>query len=354
MALGVPTLGLEWSDVNTRVRPCEHRSPGDPTTSATDRLIGQRIAQYRIDAVLGSGGMGTVYRAYDLKLERPVALKSVRPGRSQRGLDQFLKEVRTVSTLNDPNIVTIHGFETCDEGRFIVMEFVEGLTLRTLCDITASRSRMSVDEIVGISTQIASALRVAHAAGIIHRDIKPENVMVREQDRLVKLLDFGLARLMPRAIARSAGEKASGIQASEDEGTRSGRTGRGSATKSTRWFGTPAYMSPEQIQGRRLTTASDIFALGVVLYELLTATHPFGGHGHAATLAQIVEGKPKPPRAINADIPEPLSKLVLTMLSKRPSTRPQAGAVFDTLSQLRRRTAPQAGGAHIVGRQKHL
>jgi predicted ATPase len=298
--------------------------------------------------------MGTVYRAYDLKLERPVALKSVRPGRVQRGLEQFLKEVRTVSTLNDPNIVTIHGFETCDEGRFIVMEFVEGLTLRTLCDSTASRSRLSVDEIVTISTQIASALRVAHAAGIIHRDIKPENVMVREQDRLVKLLDFGLARLMPRAILRSAGEKASRVQSSEDEGTTSARTGRGSATKSTRWFGTPAYMSPEQIQGRRLTTASDVFAFGVVLYELLTATHPFGGHGHAATLAQIVEAKPKPPRAINADIPEPLSKFVLTMLSKRPSARPDAGAVFDTLSQLRRRTAPQPGDAHIVGRQKHL
>ena len=188
--------------------PQRQPNPGDPTTSATDPLIGRRIAQYRIDAVLGSGGMGTVYRAYDLKLERPVALKSVRPGRSQRGLDQFLKEVRTVSTLNDPNIVTIHGFETCDEGRFIVMEFVEGLTLRTLSDVAASGSRLTIDEIVSISTQIASALRVAHAAGIIHRDIKPENVMVREQDRLVKLLDFGLARLMPRAIVRSAGEKA--------------------------------------------------------------------------------------------------------------------------------------------------
>ena len=122
------TLGLEWANVNIGVSPLRDRKPGDLTSIRTTRLIGTQIAHYRIDAVLGTGGMGTVYRGYDLKLERPVALKSMRRGRSQRGLDQFLKEVRTVSNLNDPNIVTIHGFENCDEGRFIVMEFVEGQT----------------------------------------------------------------------------------------------------------------------------------------------------------------------------------------------------------------------------------
>ena len=298
--------------------------------------------------------MGTVYRAYDLKLERPVALKSVSPGRSQRGLDQFLKEVRTVSNLNDPNIVTIHGFETCDEGRFIVMEFVEGLTLRALSGSAPSQSRLTIDDVISIAMQIASALRVAHAAGIIHRDIKPENVMVREQDRLVKLLDFGLARLMPRANVRSASAARASIAERQNDGRTSTRTRVSAINSTTRWFGTPAYMSPEQIEGRRLTAASDIFAFGVVLYELLTATHPFGGRGHAATLTQIVERKPKPPRALNADIPEPLSKLVLTMLGKKAATRPDARAVFDALSQLRRRAVPRTGGTHIVGRQRHL
>jgi serine/threonine protein kinase/predicted ATPase len=326
-----------------------------PASSATDRLIGRRIAQYRIDAVLGKGGMGTVYRAYDLKLERPVALKSVRPGRSARGLDQFLKEVRTVSNLNDPNIVTIHGFETVDDGRFIVMEFVEGLTLRALSDVAITRTRLSVDEVVGIAMQMASALRVAHAAGIIHRDIKPENVMVREQDRLVKLLDFGLARLLPRAIVRSTADARPPVKAHAQSNIRTSARTRVTATgNTTRWFGTPAYMSPEQIQGRRLTGASDIFAFGVVLYELLTGTHPFGGRGHAATMTHIVERKPKPPRSLNADIPEPLSKLVLTMLGKTPASRPDARTVFDTLSHMRRRVAPRPDGAHIVGRQKHL
>ena len=350
------TLGLEWANVNIGVSPLRDRKPGDLTSIRTTRLIGTQIAHYRIDAVLGTGGMGTVYRGYDLKLERPVALKSMRRGRSQRGLDQFLKEVRTVSNLNDPNIVTIHGFENCDEGRFIVMEFVEGQTLRAWSDRSPKAGRLTIEQVVGIAMQVASALRVAHAAGIVHRDIKPENVMVRDHDRLVKLLDFGIAGLMPRGTTHStAGARTTQTATGRLRGRTSTRTHPVSLLGSTnRWFGTLGYMSPEQIEGRRLSGATDVFALGVVLYELLTASHPFGGRDHVGTLAQILERRPKPPRSINPDIPEPLSKLVLSMLEKTPTARPDASAVMEKLSQLERRRSSHVDGLHIVGRQKHL
>ena len=260
-----------------------------PSGVGADPLVGTRLGHYRIGAVLGRGGMGTVYRARDAKLHRPVALKFVQSGRSRRTLDQFLSEVRTVSGLNDPNIVTIHGFENYDNHLFIVMELVEGLTLRVLSD-GSDEGPVSIEEIVRIAIQVASALHVAHAAGVVHRDIKPENVMVRQHDRLVKLLDFGLARLMPRAVPRSVAGRAG-----EASGRRSREVGDPSRSSQirNRWYGTLRYMSPEQIEGRRLSSATDIFSLGVVLYELLTKSHPFGARDQLGTLAQILERKPR-------------------------------------------------------------
>ena len=322
-----------------------------PAGAEPDPLVGTQVAHYRIAAVLGHGGMGSVYRAHDRKLDRPVALKFVRPGRSRKSLDQFLSEVRTVSSLNDPNIVTIHGFETHEDRRFIVMELVDGVTLRALLD-GAAGAAVPLEEIVRIAMQVASALRVAHAAGVVHRDIKPENVMVRRQDRLVKLLDFGLARLMPRAAHQSGAERPGATKGRR--GARDSEPPASFAASRNRWYGTLRYMSPEQIQGRRMGSASDIFSLGVVLYELLTRSHPFGGRDQFGTLAQILERNPRQPRSLNPGIPAPLGKLVLAMLNKTPAARPDAGEVMQQLSQLTRRVAVEPGKPHIVGRQRQL
>jgi len=318
-----------------------------------ERRIGSRIAHYRIDAVLGSGGMGTVYRAYDRKLERPVALKFIHPGRTKKGLDQFLKEVRTVSSLNDPNIITIHGFDQSDDGPFIVMEFIEGTTLRALAD-ARDGDALGMEEIVRIGLQVSSALRVAHAAGVVHRDIKPENVMVRQQDRLVKLLDFGLARLMRPAPPLPAAGSDGAISSSSSSRSRTPAAKRQPWTSSSNNWGTLRYMSPEQVFGRRLTSATDIFSLGVVLYELLTKVHPFSARDHVSTIAQILERPPKPPRSINPAIPDELAALVIAMLAKAASDRPDARTVMDRLARMRGHIALRPGNPHIVGRHKEL
>ena len=298
--------------------------------------------------------MGTVYRAYDSKLERPVALKFVMPGGTQKGLEQFLKEVRTVSNLNDPNIVTIHGVGKRGHGRFIVMECVEGETLRRLSEQSPEREDLSIEEIVRIGIQVASALRVAHAAGVVHRDIKPENVMVRQHDRLVKLLDFGLARLMPRVAEPSADSSSSGVRKS-GRGRAAADPSGPSHSSASKWCGTFIYMSPEQVRGRRVSSATDIFSLGVVLYELLTKRHPFGGPEGVGTLAQIIVREPAAPQSLNPDVPDALAKLVLSMLAKAPEDRPEAQSVIEQLSQLpARRDRDRSDRPHVVGRHRQL
>jgi len=320
------------------------------SSSQPERRVGRRIAHYRIDAVLGSGGMGTVYRAYDRRLERPVALKFIHPGGTKRGLEQFLREVRTVSALNDPNIVTIYGFDQSDDGPFIVMEFIEGATLRHLAD-APGKDALSLEETVRIGVQVSSALRVAHQAGVIHRDIKPENVMVRHQDRLVKLLDFGLARLMAQPRLRS--EDSSDVLTPAAPPSSRAREQQAWLSTSSNW-GTLRYMSPEQIFGRRLTSAADIFSLGVVLYELLTKVHPFAAADRVSTIAQILERAPKAPRSINPAIPDQVASLVLSMLAKTAANRPDARTVVEELSRLRGHIALRPGNPHIVGRHKEL
>ena len=207
-------------------------------------LIGQTISHYRILEKLGSGGMGVVYKAEDLRLGRRVALKFLPEelARDPEALERFRREARAVSGLNHPNICTIHEIDECERRLFIVMELIEGRTLRTM--IGQPINLESVAQLIG---QIAKALRVAHTAGIVHRDIKPENIMVRE-DGLVKLLDFGLARLVLKDAQSTA-------ETIDD-------------TAPGRMLGTVRYMSPEQAGGLSVTSAADIFSLGIVLYEL--------------------------------------------------------------------------------------
>src|SRR5262245_28490727 len=227
---------------------------GSPSPSRKTRdWSGTTFANYRVVRVLGQGGMGDVLLAEDLRLNRKVAVK-ILPSEytnDPERLRRFLQEARAASALNHPNIVSIYDVGEADIGRYIVMEYVAGRTLRDWCG-----QPVEFEQISNCGEQIARALVAAHAAGIVHRDIKPENIMVRE-DGYVKVLDFGLARL--------TGFEGQGSL----DRTVAGQTSEG------RLLGTIRYMSPEQGRGEVVGSATDIFSLGIVLYELATGNHPF-------------------------------------------------------------------------------
>jgi serine/threonine protein kinase len=213
---------------------------------------GTLIGHYRLDALLGRGGMGEVYRGVDLDLGRPVAIKLLPLSNAVRrhSVERFFREARAASALNHPNIVTIHEAGTAPSGaHYIVQELVDGSTLRALME-----RGIAIEPITDIARQIARALATAHAAGIVHRDIKPENIMVRA-DGYVKVLDFGLARVLAEDLA----EQTTTTQADTAPGT---------------ILGTTAYMSPEQAEGRPIDQASDVFSFGTMLYEMLTGRRP--------------------------------------------------------------------------------
>jgi serine/threonine-protein kinase len=282
-----------------------------PTTEAGDSLLGQRIGRYQILSMLGSGGMGEVYLAEDDQLGRKVALKLL-PARfstEAERLRRFEQEMRAVSALNHPNIVAVYDTGDSAAGRFIVMELVTGRTLRGL-----AREPFSPESLVLIGRQVATALTIAHAANIIHRDIKPENIMVRE-DGCVKVLDFGLARLGTASGTRAPGEVWS------------------THTTPGMLLGTTQYMSPEQARGEMAGSASDIFSLGLVLYELGTGQHPFRADSHIGVLHNILSDTPVPPTRLNPGISRSLETLILGMLEKDPAHRPSAGEVVAHLTE---------------------
>jgi serine/threonine protein kinase/predicted ATPase len=279
-------------------------------------LAGQQIKHYRILSLLGTGGMGEVWLAEDTRLGRKVAIKLL-PARFLKDahrLRRFEQEARAASALNHPNIVTIHELGETDNARFIVMELISGCTLYEL-----TSGSLTPDALAGLGAQMARALGVAHAAGIIHRDIKPENVMVRE-DGLVKVLDFGVARL------------SSGFDAEADAARQQAAPGA--------VLGTLQYMSPEQARGENITPATDVFSLGVVLYELATSRHPFQSEtraSHGALLQAIITQDPAPPGQLNPDMPAALDLLILQMLEKDAALRPTAAEAAAALEELERK-----------------
>ncbi len=279
-------------------------------------MIGRTLGHYRIDAPLGHGGMGVVYRATDTHLDRPVAIKVLQtdavanPDRKRR----FVQEARAASALNHPNIVHIYDIDRSDGVDFIAMEYVGG---RTLADTLAS-GPLSHDEVRRIGLQVADALARAHGAGIIHRDLKPANVMVGEAG-LVKLLDFGLAKLTEP-----------GESAAEAE-TRSLLTHDGVVV------GTAAYMSPEQAAGRAVDARSDIFSFGSMLYEMVTGRRPFHGDTAMSTLAAIMHVDATPPSQVTEGIPAELVQVITRCLQKDPAHR------FQTMAEVRHQlTQPRA------------
>lgn len=281
--------------------------PGDQLRS------GQRIAHYEIIRQLGVGGMGEVYLARDTRLSRKVALK-VLPAHltaDKVRLERFKQEARAASALNHPSIITIHEIDTDGDTTFITTEYVEGETLRQ----RMSRGDLNVAEALDVTAHLASALAVAHAAGVVHRDIKPENVMLRP-DGIVKLLDFGLAKLTETDVAESLSDI--------------------SARKLTTpgvVLGTISYMSPEQAQGAKVDHRTDLWSLGVVLYEMLAGSLPFSGKTVNHTLVAIMEDAPAPLSHRDGEAPAELERAVTKLLAKEPDARYQTAN--DLLSDLR-------------------
>lgn len=266
---------------------------------------GQIVGTYEIISLIGRGGMGEVYRAHDQKLRRQVALK-ILPGSYLQDSDRmrrFEQEAQAASTLNHPNIITIHEIRKIDLTLMIATEFVEGETLRDRLLL----SDLDLKDALGIAIQIADALAAAHRAGIIHRDIKPENIMVRP-DGYVKVLDFGLAKLTEPTTPTLINEAP----------TRKVKTGSGMI------MGTIGYMSPEQARGQTVDARSDIFNLGAVIYEMVSGQKPFAGETPSDILAAILKSEPPPLSHLAGEAPSELVRIVTKALRKDREERYQA------------------------------
>ncbi len=255
-----------------------------------------KLGRYEIAAEIGHGAMGTVYKAHDPLIERTVALKTIRLDLSHQAHqvfeERFYREAKSAGRLNHPNIVTIYDVGETDGSAYIAMEYLEGESLDMLLD---NHIHLSIERIAHITLQIANGLAYAHQHGIIHRDIKPANIILMRSGRIVKITDFGIAQ----------------IPTSE-------KTGDGTL------LGSPRYMSPEQVQSKVVDGRSDVFSLGIVLYEMLTGHPPFTGDDLSTILYNIMNFEPAPPSSINEGVPEPFDRIVMRALSKRPAERYQS------------------------------
>ncbi|HEY9182429.1 MAG TPA: serine/threonine-protein kinase, partial [Gammaproteobacteria bacterium] len=273
-------------------------------------MKGETVSHYRILDELGRGGMGVVYLAEDIRLGRRAALKFLPADTSSddQATQRFIQEARTASALDHPNVCTIYETGEAQDGRlFIAMAYYEGETLEQ----RLRRGRLSVAEAIDVALQVARGLRKAHEAGIVHRDIKPANLFLT-RDGIVKVLDFGIAKL-------------GGLRSL----TRTGTT-----------IGTSAYMSPEQIHGSEIDARTDLWSLGVVLYEMLVGECPFRGEQEIATIYAVVSEPPPPLHARASDVPLPLETVVARLLKKDPRDRyASAAALVRDLDELAKHSA---------------
>jgi serine/threonine protein kinase len=294
---------------------------------------GATLSHYRIISKIGAGGMGQVYRAQDIELGRPVALKFLftEVAAHQSRLNRFIQEAKAASALNHPNILTVYEIGRAEGLTFIATEFVEGETLRHYI-----RRQPKLVEILEIAIQIASALVAAHAAGIVHRDIKPDNIMVRS-DGIVKLLDFGLAKLTERGELSSGPEETTVALVNTEPGS---------------VLGTVTYMSPEQAAGRDVDARSDIWSLGVVLYEMVTKHAPFEGASKSHIIVAITDHEPLPIAQLAPDVPEPLEYIIAEALTKDREERTQTAK--EMLGKLRRLKQRLESGATMSDLSRSL
>jgi serine/threonine protein kinase len=270
------------------------------------QLIGRTLGSYRVLGALGSGGMGAVYLAEDQRLGRRVALKVLSPGTTARPetVRRFEREARAIASLSHPGIVVLHSLEEADGLRFLTMEHVEGETLNRVIPPQG----FAVERLLPLAIALADAVSAAHRQGILHRDLKPENVMMTADGRL-KVLDFGLAKLTaaPDEVDHTTSE------------TRS-------VTRDGWIVGTLAYMSPEQAQGLPVDQRSDIFSLGILLYEMATGERPFKGGTNLAVLSSVLKDTPSPASDLRSDLPKALARMIQRALEKRPEDRYQSAS----------------------------
>jgi serine/threonine-protein kinase len=260
-----------------------------------------RLGRYEIIRELGKGAMGIVYEGRDPNIGRRVAIKTARKdvvaasGMAAEMMERFLREARAAGALTHPNIITIYDADEEDGITYIAMEFIQG---GNLADVIRNRSRLGFDEIVDYGATIALALAAAHDAGIIHRDIKPANILTPTGGP-IKLADFGIAHVSDSNL-----------------------------TQDGAMIGTPHYMSPEQFMGQKVDGRSDLFSVGVLLYELVTGEKPFSGEGLSAVMHNVTRVQPVPPKDLNFAVPDALNDVILKVLSKRPADRYADGRAF--------------------------
>jgi len=281
---------------------------------------GQQFGSYTILDRLGAGGMGQVYLAKDSRLERTVALKVISPDISadKRRMQRFRQEAKVASSLNQPNILTIFEFGEVAGLSFLATEHIDGVTLRK----HLHKNRLKLAEILDIAIQIVAALDAAHEARIVHRDIKPENVMIRRRDHLVKVLDFGLAKITEKRSTAFTGQE------SDLEAATAFKTAPGQI------MGTISYMSPEQAQAREVDERTDIWSTGVILYEMVAGVQPFGGPTTGHTLVQIIDNEPPPlTKVTDVQVPAELQRIIRKAMAKDADERYQSAR--DMLIDLR-------------------
>ena len=291
-------------------------------------MIGRTLAHYRIQSAIGAGGMGEVYRATDAKLGRDVALKMLPAGMAAdpARIERFQREARALAALDHPGIVSVFSVEEADGVHFLTMQLVEGDSLDTI----AASGGLSLSRFFEIAVPLAEALSAAHERGIVHRDLKPSNVMVTPEGR-VKVLDFGLAKLQ--------------APDSNPNLTDTPTESRANLTSEGQVFGTVAYMSPEQARGGTVDARSDVFSLGVVLFELLTGERPFKGASAADMISSILRDRPPSVTEGRGELPPHLARILRRCLEKDPRDRYQTSRdVYNELKELRAETSLAASG----------